>query len=82
MKNLSDTQHLMCSADYKERFIAEYWQVKLRRDSLHKMLIKWEAFIRQRQEWCIQKPLYIEEVLCFETSCSYEVLKDQERLME
>ena len=33
----------MNSADYKERFKAEYWQTKIRYDKLHAMIIKYEA---------------------------------------
>ena len=33
----------MNSEDYKERFIAEYYQTKIRYEKLHKMLIKYEA---------------------------------------
>ena len=40
---LSDTVELMNSADYKERFIAEYMQVKIRYNSLHKMIVRYEA---------------------------------------
>lgn len=40
---LKDTIEMMQSADYKERFKAEYYQVKIRHDRLHKMLIKAEA---------------------------------------
>lgn len=40
---MKKTASLMSSADYKERFIAEYWQTKIRYDSLHRMLIKHEA---------------------------------------
>ena len=29
-----DTINLMCSKDYKERFIAEYWQTKIRYEKL------------------------------------------------
>ena len=34
---LSDTVNLMVSKNYKERFIAEYWQVKIRN-----MLDRWD----------------------------------------
>ena len=37
------TIDLMRSADYKERFKAEYYQTKIRYGKLHKMLIKAEA---------------------------------------
>ena len=40
---LKDTIELMESADYKERFKAEYYQTKIRYDKLHKMLVKYEA---------------------------------------
>lgn len=38
---LKDTVALMTSADYKERFKAEYYQLKIRRDKLKAMLDKW-----------------------------------------
>lgn len=40
---LNDTVSLMTSDDYKERFKAEYLQLKIRIDGLRKMLIKWDA---------------------------------------
>ena len=40
---LEQTEKWMKSADYKERFSAEYWQTKIRYDKLHRMLVKWEA---------------------------------------
>lgn len=40
---LADTVNYMNSTDYKERFKAEYWQTKIRYDSLHKMLVKYAA---------------------------------------
>ncbi|MGM9682552.1 MAG: crAss001_48 related protein [Butyrivibrio sp.] len=43
MKNLNDTIEMMNSADYKERFRAEYWQTKIRYDKLHAVVVKYEA---------------------------------------
>lgn len=40
---LKDTIEMMNSADYKERFKAEYHQTKIRYDKLHAMCIKYEA---------------------------------------
>ena len=40
---LSDTVEMMQSADYKERFKAEYYQTKIRYLKLHKMLVKADA---------------------------------------
>lgn len=40
---LRDTAEMMNSADYKERFKAEYIQTKIRYEKLHRMCIKYEA---------------------------------------
>ena len=40
---LKDTVALMTSTDYKERFKAEYYQLKIRRDKLKAMVDKWDA---------------------------------------
>ena len=40
MIELKDTIELMTSEDYKDRFKAEYYQAKIRRDKLHTMLMK------------------------------------------
>ena len=39
---LKDTIDLMNSKDYKERFIAEYLQLKIRYNKLLNMLMKWD----------------------------------------
>lgn len=43
MKNLNETVSLMNSANYKDRFIAEYWQTKIRYEKLHNMTIKYKS---------------------------------------
>lgn len=40
---LTETVEMMNSADYKERFRAEYWQLKIRMDGLATMLDKYKA---------------------------------------
>lgn len=40
---LKDTTHYMTSSNYKERFIAEYWQAKIRYDKLKKFCDKIET---------------------------------------
>lgn len=40
---LSWTVSMMESNDYKDRFIAEYVQTKIRYEKLHKMIVKYEA---------------------------------------
>ena len=37
--NLNDTVKMMNSANYKERFKAEYWQTKIRYEKLHRMTV-------------------------------------------
>lgn len=39
---LKDTATLMVSSDYKERFKAEYYQLKIRYEKLKYMLQKWD----------------------------------------
>ena len=43
LTNLNDTLPLMVSKDYKERFIAEYMQTKIRYNRLHRMIVRYEA---------------------------------------
>jgi hypothetical protein len=40
---LKDTIELMTSADWKDRFKAEYLQLKIRHEKLHKMIVKREV---------------------------------------
>jgi TATA-box binding protein (TBP) (component of TFIID and TFIIIB) len=40
---LKDTIEMMQSADYKERFRAEYYQTKIRYEKLHEMCLKYET---------------------------------------
>lgn len=39
---LNETVELMNSADYKDRFKGEYFQVKIRHDKLKAMCDKWD----------------------------------------
>lgn len=43
MYDLNETIELMTSADYKDRFKAEYWQTKIRRDKLALMVERYNA---------------------------------------
>ena len=43
MMNLRDTIEMMSSSDYKERFIAEYAQLRIRINGLTEMLVKYKA---------------------------------------
>ena len=43
LPTLQDTKFLMDSNDYKDRFVAEYWQTKIRYEKLHEMTVKYQA---------------------------------------
>lgn len=43
MYDLNETIELMTSVDYKDRFKAEYWQIKIRYDKLRMMIEKYNA---------------------------------------
>ena len=43
MKDLKETAIMMASADYKERFLAEYYQLETRYLKLKAMVDKWDA---------------------------------------
>lgn len=45
---LKDTVNLMCSDDYKERFKAEYWQLRIRIKKLSKFLDEHENSYSKR----------------------------------
>ena len=51
-KELKDTVEMMNSSDYKERFIAEYWQTNIRYNKLHNMIVKYEANTLPFQPTC------------------------------
>lgn len=40
---LANTIPYMNSSDYKDRFIGEYWQTRIRYDKLHDMTVRYEA---------------------------------------
>lgn len=42
MEELKDTVALMLDESYKNRFRAEYWQLKIRAEKLAKMVLKYE----------------------------------------
>ena len=48
IRSFTDTIPLMESADYKERFLAEYWQTKIRYDKLRRFNRKIEAAVRTK----------------------------------
>lgn len=87
MKNLKETIPFMTSADYRERFIAEYWQLKIRYEKLKTFNAKIEAarLCNREQEYIdIAKnstdnkvPLLSEP----EHDCPYVLLREQQQVM-
>lgn len=71
---LKDTISLMTSSDYKERFIAEYWQLKIRYEKLKHFNNLIEAAHRTDGH----DPVVIEP----EHDCPYELLREQQVVME
>lgn len=43
MRELIDTAKLMISKDYKDRFKAEYYQTRIRRDKLSRMILNYNS---------------------------------------
>lgn len=75
---LKDTIELMNSSDYKDRFKAEYQQVKIRHEQLHKMLVKWDAGTLDFEPTCskallMEQERYMREYIrCLETRAEIE----------
>ena len=71
---LKDTVEMMQSADYKERFIAEYHQTKIRYEKLKKFNTKIEAAHRTNfpDAQVVAMPKH---------DCPDELLREQQRVM-
>ena len=50
--DLRQTVNIMQSNNYKERFLAEYYQTKIRYNKLHNMLVKYEAKTLEFEPTC------------------------------
>lgn len=71
--NLIETITLMISDSYKDRFLAEYKQTKIRYEKLKKLNNQIEAYYRARNEGLpIKKPFY---------NGSRELLRQQQQIM-
>ena len=78
MKELKETIELMTSTDYKERFKAEYEQVKIRFEKLKAMLDNWDNGTLEFTPTC-KRGIYIfqikamgEYIACLETRAVIE----------
>lgn len=74
MGDLQETVDLMTSKDYKERFIAEYWQVKIRYEKLKAFNNKIEASERTQYGSTkqVQMPTH---------DCPSDLLRQQQSVM-
>jgi hypothetical protein len=73
--DLSDTVGAMCSDDYKARFVAEYYQTKIRYEKLKKFNTKIEAAVSVN---CFSVKPKVEEP---KHDCPVEILNEQQNLM-
>ena len=69
--SLSGTANMMNSPDYKERFVAEYLQTKIRYEKLRAMVAKYKATEETGKDF-----------LGFKPSCSITLLSDQLHSMD
>ena len=73
MKELKETTTSMTSADYKERFVAEYWQTKIRYEKLKAFVTKIEAAdLTKYSLHAVEEPKH---------DCPYDLLRSQQQAM-
>ncbi|MBR3208844.1 MAG: hypothetical protein IKF82_01105 [Bacilli bacterium] len=74
---LEDTKELMCSSDYKARFVAEYYQNKIRYEKLKTMCEKWDEGKLEFQPTC---PREIYNAQLHFMKCYIEVLQNRAKM--
>ena len=79
IEELKDTVNLMCSEDYKERFKAEYYQLKIRYEKLKILINKIEAY---NQDQYNPNAEYTHKAKKPEVRCPDELLLKQQHVME
>lgn len=75
---LKDTVEMMNSGDYRERFKAEYHQLKIRANSLQKMLNEWENGKLHFVPTCSKKTLFTQLKIMLDYMAALEDRADQE----
>ena len=75
---LKDTVGMMNSADYKERFIAEYWQTKIRYEKLKTFNNKIDAAFKTMGVCPCEENKHVEMPV---HDCPAEVLREQLSIM-
>ena len=78
MVTLKETVEGMNSPDYKERFIAEYWQTKIRYEKLEAFNTKIEAARRTKCDPFNPPPKMVAEPT---HDCPAELLREQQEVM-
>lgn len=79
MVNLNDTKDFMTSFDYKERFIAEYWQVKIRYEKLKAFNTKLEASMQSKHAHYEDNSIAVVDMPRHD--CPIELLRNQQQVM-
>lgn len=74
---LEDTKELMCSSDYKERFKAEYYQLKIRYLKLMDLLKKWDRGDLKFTPTC---PKYVLRLQFFHMTDYLSILEERAEL--
>ena len=77
MRTLEETKDFMMSSDYKERFIAEYQQVKIRMEKLRKYICKIKAL--ETHNAALSAPHNCSVYLL---NCQYEAMKEYLDILE
>ena len=75
---LKDTVDLMCSEDYKERFKAEYYQLKIRYEKLKNLNNRIEAYEQDMYNGNVE---FIKRTKKPEIRCPNELLLKQQEIM-
>lgn len=79
---LYDTADLMASKNYKDRFYAEYWQLKIRYEKLKKFNNRIEAANRMVEPQCYPtRELLPQNVEMPKHDCPYDLLRVQQHTM-
>ena len=77
MRTLEDTKDFMTSLDYKQRFIAEYHQLKIRAEKLRKYICKINAELKYGAS--ISAP---HDCNVYLLNCQYEAMMEYLDLLE
>lgn len=77
IKKLQETAELMASSDYKERFMAEYYQVKIRVEKLENFIAKIRAISHCEK---MERERELKKLINYD--CDVIILEDQLETMQ